>query len=370
MRGRIDGQGAMFYTVEVESLIPGDHPLRGIKKRVDGELRRLRPHFEAAYSKMGRPSIPPEQLIKGLVLQALYSIRSERRLCEEIGYNILYRWFVDLPLDAAVWDHSSFTTNRKRFAEYGLMQRFFEGSVAHAIESEATSDEHFSVDGTLIEAWASMKSVRPKDEDPSSGTGDSNRWVDWHGEKRSNETHESKTDGEARLARKGAGREAILAHSMHVLMENRHGLVMGIEVAEANGTAERRSAERLLRRARRRHGLRPETLGADKNFDDGVFLTEMETVFGLTPHVPTRRGPIRDDTWVGEARRRARRRQRTRGYQSSQRCRKRIEAIFGWLKTIAGLRKTRFIGRWKTQLYAYAAAAAYNFLRLTNLQEA
>ncbi len=253
MRGEVDRQREMFYVLDLEALVPETHPLRAIKKRVDAELRRLRPHFDRAYAPCGRPSIPPEQLIKATLLQALYTVRSERRLCEQIQYNLLYKWFLDLKPDAAAWDHSTFTKNRERFAEHGLMRRFFEGSVAAAIEAQAAGDDHFSVDGTLIEAWASMKSFRPKDEnddDEPGGRSDSNRWVDWKGEKRSNRTHASKTDPEARLARKGPGREAILAHSMHALMENRNGLIMEIEIDEANGTAERACAERMLQRLR------------------------------------------------------------------------------------------------------------------------
>ncbi len=368
MRGRASTQGGLCYVVNVEDLVPLGHPLREIKERADAELRRLRSHFEAAYAKRGRPSIPPEQLIKASLLQALYSIRSERRLCEEIGYNILYRWFLDLPLDAPVWDHSTFSANRERFAEHGLLQRFFEGSVAQAIEEEAASIEHFSVDGTLIQSWASMKSVRAKDEEPPQGGG-SNGWVDWRGERRSNATHRSTTDPEARLMRKGRGQEAILAHSMHALMENRNGLVMGIGVEEANGWAERAGAEGHLKRVRRRHWVRPKTVGADKTFDDGAFLLRLERA-GVVPHVAIREGPIRAPGPEGWARRLARRRQRTRGYQLSQRARRRIEEVFAWLKEVAGMRRARFVGRWKIQLQAYAAAASYNLLRLTRLATA
>ena len=370
MRGRTDSQGEMFYGMDVEGLVPADHPLRAIKPKVDSELRRLRPHFNQAYARGGRPSIPPEQLIKATLLQALYSIRSERRLAEEIRYNLLYRWFLDLKPDAAVWDHSTFTKNRARFAEHGLMRRFFEGSVAAAIEAEATSDDHFSVDGTLIESWASMKSFRPKDEDDDEDGGDSNRWADFRGERRSNATHASKTDPEARLARKGRGQAAILAHSMHALMENRHGLVMDIEIAEANGTAERQCAEKMIKRVRKRHGLRPKTLGTDKGYDDGNFIDQFERKLKIIPHVAVREGKIVDSGRAGQARRRARRRQKTQGYQMSQHSRKRIEAIFGWLKEIGRLRRARFAGQWKIQLYAYAAAATYNFLRLEQLSAA
>lgn len=371
MRGHTDRQGALFFTIDVEAMVPEDHPLRAIKVKVDAELRRLRPAFNRAYSQAGRPSIPPEQLIKATLLQALYTIRSERRLCEEIGYNMLYRWFLDLSLDAPVWNHSTFSKNRERFAEHGLMRRFFDGSVAAAIADEAASVDHFSVDGTLIEAWASMKSFRPKNEPPDDDDkSNSNRWVDFKGEKRSNKTHESKTDPEARLMRKGAGQGALLAHSAHALMENRNGLLVDIVIEEANGEAERESALEMLKRVRRRHGLRPDTLGADKGYDDGDFLCELESDYFLTPHVPIRDGAIKDTTITGDCRRLARRRRRNKGYRVSQQKRKRIEEIFGWLKTVGGLRKTRYVGRWKTQLYAYAAGAAYNFLRLVNLEAA
>lgn len=385
MRGRKDPQGGLFYVVDVERLVPENHPLRGIKERADEELSRLRPHFQAAYAKTGRPSVPPEQLIKATLLQALYTIRSERRLCEEIGYNMLYRWFLDLSLDAPVWDHSTFSANRERFARHGLMRRFFEGSVARAIQEEAASVDHFSVDGALIASWASMKSLRRKGtpsgwplgeprkdaddrEEPPRGSG-SNRWVDWRGEKRSNQTHASKTDPEARLMRKGRGREAMLAHSMHALMENRNGLVMGIGIDEANGTAERENAEGNLKGARRRHWVRPKTVGADKAFDDGGFLLRLEDA-GIVPHVAVREGKIASLDEEGLARRRARRRQRTKGYQISQRARRRIEEVFAWLKEIGGMRRARFVGRWKIQLYAYAAAASYNLLRLTRIAAA
>jgi len=374
MKGREERQCRAYFLFNEELLIPKDHPLRGIKRRVEEELARMQPCFREAYAGVGRPSIPPEQLIKATLLQALYSIRSERRLCEEIGYSILYRWFLNLPLDEPMWDHSTFSKNRQRFAEHGLMRRFFEGSVAQAIQEEAASQEHFSMDGTLIEAWASMKSVRPKGEegdgDQAGWPGDSNGWVDWRGEKRSNATHQSRTDPEARLARKGPGQETKLAHSLQVLMENRNGLVMGIAVAEANGEAEREEGKGLLKRARQRYWLRPKTAGADKGFDDGEFLEELERELGVVPHVATREGPMVSEDAAGLARRRARRRQKTKGYQLSQKCRKRVEEIFAWLKTIGGLRRTRFIGRWKTQLYAYAAAAVYNFLRLTRLVSA
>jgi len=229
----------------------------------DEELKRLGPRFEEAYAKVGRPSIPPERLIKASLLQALYSIRSERQLCEQIGFNFLYRWFLDIKPDEAVWDPTAFTHNRERFHEHGLLQAFFDSAVARSIEEEAISVEHYSVDGTLFQSWASIKSFRPKGEKepPEGGSGG---WVDFHGERRSNATHESKTDPEAKLFRKGAGQEARLSHSLHALMENRNGLLMGLEVAEAGNRAEREAAVSMLRRLRRRHWIWPRTLGADK----------------------------------------------------------------------------------------------------------
>jgi transposase len=369
MRGQVDGQGAIFVTLDLETLVPSDHPLRAIKDLARSELRRLRPHFEAAYAQSGRPSIPPEQLIKASLLQALFSIRSERHLCEQIAYNFLYRWFLDLSPEAPVWNHSTFTKNRERFAQHGLMQRFFEGSVSRAIQESAAGSEHFSVDGTLIQAWGSMKSFRPKDEPKGKGDGpgDSNRWADFQGEKRSNETHESKTDPEARLARKGPGQGAMLAHSLHTLMDNRHGVLLDIHVAEANGQAEREAAKTMLKRVRKRHWLRPRTLGADKGYDDGRFLNELERKFKVKPHVAIRKGVIKAEGPEAEARKQARERTRTKGYQMSQRCRRRIEQGFSWIKGVAGMAKARWAGRWKIQERAWAAAAGYNFLRLAKL---
>ena len=376
MRGQTDPQMMMFYTVDVETLIPAAHPLRSFKRRVDAELRAMRRDIDAAYSATGRPGIPAEQLIKATLLQALFSIRSERQLCEQIHYNILYRWFLDLTLEDAVWDHSTFTKNRERFAAHGLMARFFQGSVVAAIKEEAASREHFSVDGTLIEAWASMKSFRPKDEEPPRGDGDgdgqnpSNRWVNWHGEKRSNQTHESKTDPEARLARKGAGQSSLLAHSLHVLMENRNGLIMGLDLREAGGEAERDAALALLEQAARNRRLNPKTLGADKGYDDGAFLLAVERDLRIEPHVAIREGAMVVEGPESMARFKARGRQTEAGYQVSQRRRKRVEEIFGWLKTVGGLRKTRFVGHWKTKLYALAAGATWNLLRLCSLAAA
>lgn len=366
MRGHVDRQENMWFTMRTEDFIPENHPLREIKKFADAELARLAPVFNKAYAKSGRRSVPPERLIKATLLQALFSIRSERQLCEQIRYNLLFRWFLELKPDDPVFDPTTFTKNRERFAEHGFMERFFNGTVAQAICEEAVSEEHFSVDGALIESWASMKSFRPKAEDDDEG--DSNGWADFKNKKRSNQTHRSKTDPEALLRRKGGGQEAKLSHSLHTLVDNRNGLIMAVEVAEASGTAERTAAKAMLRRVRRRHGLRPKTLAADKGYDDGQFLHDVEHDLKVKPHVPTRKGPIKATDYKGEARRRARRRKRTLGYRLSERKRRLVEKPFGWLKEIAGLRRTRFVGRWKTTLFAEASAAAYNLLRLTKIR--
>lgn len=369
MRGQVDRQPLMFHTFNMEEMVPSAHPLRAIRRRVDAELARLRPRLDCAYAADGRPSIPPEQLIKATLLQALYSIRSERQLCEQIQYNMLFKWFLELAPDAAAWNHSTFSKNRERFAEHDLMGEFFRSSVAAAVREQAASQEHFSVDGTLIEAWGSMKSVRPKDEDDNddpSNDGGSNRWVNWRGEKRSNATHASRTDPDARLARKADGQGARLSHSLHVLMENRNGLIADIEVDAADGQAERRAALEMLGRAKRRKGCRPKTAGFDAGYDDGTFLHEIEQL-GVEPHAAVRGCPkvIKDsatlarfDAWM--------RRERA-DYQVSRRKRMKAEEIFGWLKTIAGLRKARMPGRGKLRWYAQAAAATYNFLRLSRL---
>lgn len=376
MRGEVNRQPVMFHTFDVEAMIPEQHPLRGVKARVDCELARLRPRMAAAYARQGRPSIPPEQLIKATLLQALYSIRSERQLCEQIQYNMLYRWFLDMAPEARAWDHSTFTKNRERFAEHDLMGEFFRSSVVAAVRRQAASLEHFSVDGSLIEAWGSMKSFRPRDEDENdngksdggggAGGGGSNRWVDWHDQQRGNATHQSRTDPEARLMRKGAGREARLSHSLHVLMENRNGLIMDIDVDEANGTAERSCARKLLERTRRRWSIERATVGCDAGYDDGEFLLALNRI-GITGHAAVKAPPTRIRGAGDLARLDGWNARRREDWQISRRKRMRAETIFGWLKTVAGWRKARFIGRWKLRWYALASAATYNFLRLTRL---
>lgn len=347
MRGRKNRQGAMFYAFNIEQRVRADHPLRPIKKLALAELARLNERLNAAYSGVGRPSIPPETLIMATLLQALYSIRSERQLCEDIELNMLYRWFLDMKPDDPVFDHSTFTKNRDRFHDHGLMQAFFDGTVAKAIQEQATSDEHFSVDGTLIQSMASLKSFRPKDEDPKDPP-DANGWAAFKGQKRDNKTHESRTDPEAKLYRKSSGQPALLCHSGHVLMENRNDMIMAVEIGKADGYAERKAAIGMLRHVRKRHRKRPTTLGQDKGYQDKVHTRELEKL-GVTQHIAGHKG------------------RKPRGWTASQRCRKGIEKVIGWSKEVAGLKRTKFIGQWKTKLRLLASGAAYNLLRLTNL---
>lgn len=352
MRGHKNRQPGLFYSINLNQIVPVSHPLRAIKKLADEELARLGPKFDGAYSGIGRPSIPPEALIKATLLQALYSIRSERKLCEEIGYNFLYRWFLDLSPDSSVWDPTTFTQNRDRFAQHGLMQAFFDGTVARAIQKDAASNEHFSVDGTLVQSMASLKSFRPKDEAPEDEDKmppDGNGWSDFKGEKRSNKTHRSKTDPEARLYRKSSGQPALLHHSAHALMENRNDLLIAVEVTQADGHAERQAAiSMLIKHVKRRHWWQPRTPGEDAGYRGKEHAAALENM-GITQHIAGQKG------------------RKPRGWTASQRARRGIEKIFGWLKMVGGLKRTRYVGRWKTKLYALAAGATYNLMRLANL---
>ncbi len=349
--------------------VPPDHPLRPIKRRCDELLAQMNRQFTRAYSSLGRPSIPPEQLLKALLLQALYSIRSEIALMEHIEFNQLYRWFVDLPLEQRAWTPEVFSVNRERFSEHGLVQAFFDALVRQAMLEGYVSDEHFTVDGTLLRSWASLKSVQPKDGAASSEPPDDpgNPTVNFHGQRRTNDTHQSATDPQARLARKGLGKEAQLCHSAHVLMENRHGLCVGVAVDAADGHAERRQARALVRRAKRRQRLHPRTLGLDGGYQDGKFLAQLERA-GIEPHVPIRRGRLVARDAAGRARHRARQRMRTARYRVSQRLRKRVEEIFGWCKTVGRLARTRFVGRWKIAQEVLVTVSAYNLVRLVRLE--
>lgn len=384
MRGRVDRQRTMFVAFDLEQFVPVDHPLRKVKRWADGLLAEMGRDFSRAYGDTGRRSIPPERLIKALLLQAFYSIPSETKLVEAIQYNLLYRWFLDLPLAEDAWTQEAFSMNRERFERHDLYRKFFDRVVAEGIEQELASPDHFSIDGTLIRSLASHKSLRPisdgagvavkeqekkKDGDDDAGAGGRDAAVDWRGERRTNATHRSATDPEARLARKGNGRESHLCHTGHLIMENRSGLCMAMAVDGFDGHAERRNALRMLRHVERRHGLVPRTVGADAGYKAGEFLVKIEE-HGGTPHVPIPDDPIRGDSPEARARRRARRRMKTVGYRLSQRVRKRAEQIFGWSKTVAGLARTRFIGHVRIESSALIVGAAYNLLRMVRLRPA
>lgn len=363
MRGTTKQQDTMFSLRSPGDRVPTDHPARRIKDLADGALATLSPTFGKMYSNMGRPSIPPEQLLKASLLMALFSVRSERQFCEQLDYNLLFRWFLDMGMEEASFDHSTFSLNRERLLEHDVAKQFFAAIVTQAKKAGLVSAEHFSVDGSLIEAWASLKSFRPKDEDkndkpPPDDKG--NPTVNFHGEKRSNETHASTTDPEAKLARKGNGKEAKLSYCANGLIENRNGLLVGLNVMLATGTAEREAALELLKdTVPDEHRT---TLGGDKGYDTKAFVAACREL-NVTPHVAQniteRRGSAIDDRTT-----------RHTGYEVSQRKRKLIEEVWGWMKTVGGFRKTRFKGRERTELAAYLVGAAYNLLRIAKLAPA
>lgn len=365
MRGGDDRTEGLFSYVSCEERVPAGHPLRPIRAIADEALEVLSPEFEGLYAKVGRPSIPPEKLLRALLLQAFYSIRSERQLMEQLDYNLLFRWFVGLSMDAPVWDATVFTKNRERLLAGEVAAKFLGAVVAQARSRGLLSEEHFSVDGTLIEAWASLKSFRPKDgggEPPGPGR---NSDRDFHGEKRSNETHSSTTDPEARLYRKGNGQASRMAYMGHVLMENRNGLVVTAQVTQASGTAERDAALAMVEEAR--SGNRRITLGADKGYDAAAFVHDLR-VRRVTPHI------ARDDHLTKTGKRRSSaidgRTTRHPGYAVSLRIRKRTEEVFGWIKTVGTLRKTRHRGTARVDWMFTLAAAAYNLIRLPKLMAA
>lgn len=357
MRGADHQQGGMYSYLSPESRVRQDHPLREIRIAVDEVLGQLSSLFDAMYSATGRPSIPPEKLLRALLIQMLYSIRSERLLMEEIDYSVLFRWFVGMNLDEEVWDATTFSKNRERLLDGDVARQFLAEVVKQAREKGWASDEHFTVDGTLIEAWAGLKSFRRK----KSGKGDppedpGNPTVSFHGEKRSNQTHASTTDADAKLARKGHGKEAKLSFQGNLLMENRNGLIVNTEVFEANGTAERDAALVMLEQI---PGTKRVTVAADKGYDTKDFVSECRNL-KVTPHVAQndkRRGGSAIDARTA----------RHAGYQISQVKRKRIEESFGWLKTIALMRKLRHRGIFKVGWVFTFAAAAYNLVRMRNL---
>lgn len=352
MRGiRNDSQTNLFSYIQLEDRIPANHPLRKIRQMVDLVLGSMNDVFEGLYSRVGRPSIPPEHLLRASLLQVLYTIRSERLLVEQLDYNLLFRWFVGLSADARVWDHSTFSQNRNRLFTEDVARAFFVRVRSLAECGKLTSDEHFSVDGTLIDAWASHKSFVRKDDDTSPPAG-RNPDVDFRGEKRSNKTHQSKTDPEARLARKSAGDASRLCHMAHILTENRNGLVVDVSVSEANGHAENVEALNLLLR----NAKKGSTVGADKGYDTRAFVRGCRDQ-GITPHVARKRTGSAIDS----------RTSRHEGYAISQRHRKRIKECFGWLKTVGGLRKTRLIGRAKVAGQTFLAFATYKLVRIGSL---
>ena len=349
----------MLCLVSPESAVPAAHPIRGLKKLADAALARMSSTFEGMYASTGRASIPPERLLKASLLMAFYSVRSERLFCEQLGYNLLFRWFLDMDMVETPFDHSVFSHNRARLLEHDVAGEFFRAVIAEARARKLMSDEHFTVDGTLIEAYGSLKSLRRKDDTqpPSPPDDPGNPTVDFRGEKRSNETHVSTSDPDARLARKGNGKEAKLAHSGHALMENRNGLLVDLRIEEANGFAERSTALQMLDQVLT--GDRRITLGADKGYDTRDFVADCRSM-NVTPHVTQNHGKHRRSAIDGRTVRHA-------GYPVSQRIRKRVEEIFGWCKTVGGLRRTRFAGREKTQLWAHVVGAAYNLVRIARL---
>jgi transposase len=359
VRGEQEPQVSMLAFIDLETRIPQDHPLRRMRALADNALAALSPTFDAMYAEVGRPSIPPERLLKASLLISLYSIRSERAFCEQLEYNELFRWFLGMSLIEPSFDPSTFSKNRQRLLDHNVAQQFFDHIVLAASRLNLLSDEHFTVDGTLIEAAASLKSFRPKDEPPADQPPDDpgNPTVNFHGQMRSNTTHQSTTDPDARLFRKGPGKEAKLVFLGEVLMENRNGLVIDFEVTMATGTAERDAAIRVLDQAKQR-GFRPSTVGGDKGYDTRQFVAELRNR-DVAPHVAqntTRRRSAID-----------RRTTRHAGYAISQLLRKRVEEIFGWMKVVGGLRRTRFRGLQRTGLAAYLVAAAYNLVRMVRL---
>lgn len=368
MRGDETRQELMLLGVTADQLVPDDHPIRRIKPIVDRALTQLGPTFAQMYARDGRKSVPPEHLLKASLLIALYSIRSERQFCERLQYDLLFKWFLDLNIADRAFDASTFSKNRRRLLDHEVAGRFFDAVLDAARAQDLLSDDHFTVDGTLLESWASLKSFRPKLEggepppespnrpDGPATRGDRDALVDFRGQKRSNQTHASTTDPEARLARKGKGKEAKLCLMGHALMENRHGLVVDILVTAATGTAEREAALAMLdRRPIRRHRV---TLGADKNYDTREFVASCRAR-QVTPHVAQntsgRRSAIDERTT------------RHAGYGISQRIRKRVEEIFGWTKTVGGGRKLRYLGVARNQLWAELTVTAFNLVRMATL---
>ena len=358
MRGDAERQANMLLAATPDCFIPDDHPIRRIKPIVESALAQLSPLFDEMYAERGRPSIPPEHLLKASLLIALYSIRSERQFCERLRYDLLFKWFLDLNVTDEPFDASSFSKNRDRLLDHDVSRAFFAEVVAEAQRRRLLSADHFTVDGTLLEAWASLKSYRPRDEqDPPADGGGRNPEVDFRGRRRSPETHASTTDPEAQLFKKGSGQAARLCYMGHVLTEHRHGLVVEVELTEATGHGEREAALRMLERRGGGHA----TLGAGRGYDTRDFVAGLRAR-GVTPHVAqndTRRRSAVDGRTTRHA-----------GYARSQRRRKRVEEVFGWMKTVGGGRKLRYIGLARNRLWLEFTAAAYNLVRMARLETA
>ena len=357
MRGADEQSGSMFSYVSLEERVPRDHPLRAIRRITDRALERISPRFGTLYIQFGRPSIPPERLLRALLLQALYTIRSERQLIEQLDYNLLFRWFVGLGIDDPVWVPTTFTKNRDRLLDGDIAAAFFDAVLIHAETARLLSDEHFTVDGSLLEAWASHKSFRPRDQDPPSDGG-SNPTVNFHGQPRTNATHRSTTDPDARLYKKAQGREARLGYLGHVLMEHRSGLIVQTQVTPADGYGERDAALVMIEALPGRHRI---TVAADKGYDTRDFVAGVRAMTA-TPHIAqhttNRRSAIDARTT------------RHPGYAISQQKRKLVEQGFGWMKTIGGLRKLRHRGGPLVDWIFTFTATAYNIVRMRRLLEA
>ena len=360
MRGNAARQVEMLTAVTPDAPVPTSHPIRRIKPLVDKALAQLSPTFDRMYAQNGRASIPPEHLLKACLLMALYSVRSERQFCERLEYDLLFKWFLDLNIMDHSFDHSVFAKNRQRLLDADVAREFLLRIVAQAREQRLLSEEHFSMDGTLLEAWASLKSFRPRDGDPPSGDGPGegerrNPEVDFRGERRRNETHWSTTDPESRLARKGKGKEARLCFGAHVLMDNREGLVVDVRLTPADGTGEREAALEMLGKV---PGTGRITVGADRGYDARGFVDECRQM-KVTPHVAQKQRSAIDGRTT-----------RHDGYRVSQRARKWIEEVFGWVKTVAGGRKLRYCGIARNRLWAEMTMAGYNLVRLAKLTSA
>jgi transposase len=364
MRGEDQQQSELFSYGSLEERVPVEHPLRPVRQMVDGALKEMSARFDEIYGEDGRKSIPPERLLRALLLQLLYSIRSERMLMEQLEYNLLFRWFVGLSANEPVWHHTVFSKNRDRLLNGAVSEQFFSVIVQQARDRKLLSDEHFTVDGTLIEARAGHKSFQPKQDhndnlkQPPPKDHSNNPTVNWRKEKRSNETHQSLTDPFARLFKKARGAEARLAYLGHVVTENRHGLVVDVRLTQATGTAEREAAVDML--SHKRTGKRV-SLGGDKGYDTADFVQQLRGM-NVTPHVAQNNSHRRSAIDA--------RTTRHEGYAISQRKRKRVEEVFGWMKTVALQRKTRFVGPEKTGWMFTLAAAAYNLVRMRNIQAA